>query len=78
MKTKAHLAIEPNIQPVFRSRRPVAYAVKHLVEEELKRLQARRVCFFHAYISWPHKSMTGLPQFRSFQLIQHRPLRRFP
>ncbi|XP_037931466.1 uncharacterized protein K02A2.6-like [Teleopsis dalmanni] len=51
-KTKAHLIIKPNCQPVFRSKRPVAYAVQHLVEEEIKRLQDLDIIAPINYSDW--------------------------
>lgn len=38
-KSKARLTLKENVQPVFKPKRPVAYAMQHLVEEELQRLQ---------------------------------------
>ncbi|XP_055921606.1 uncharacterized protein K02A2.6-like [Eupeodes corollae] len=51
-KTKAHLVTMPNIQPVFRPKRPVAYAVKDLVEAELQRLQDTNVISPVNYSEW--------------------------
>ncbi|XP_037931645.1 uncharacterized protein K02A2.6-like [Teleopsis dalmanni] len=51
-KTKAHLIIKPNCQPVFRPKRPVAYAVQHLVEEEIKRLQDLDIIAPINYSDW--------------------------
>ena len=38
-KTKAHLTVKSNQEPVFLPKRPVAYAEQNLVETELERLQ---------------------------------------
>ncbi|XP_037942487.1 uncharacterized protein K02A2.6-like [Teleopsis dalmanni] len=51
-KTKAHLSIKPNCQPVFSPKRPVAYAVQHLVEEEIKRLQDLDIIAPINYSDW--------------------------
>ncbi|XP_055920751.1 uncharacterized protein K02A2.6-like [Eupeodes corollae] len=51
-KTKAHLVTMPNIQPVLRPKRPVAYAVKDLVEAELQRLQDTNVISPVNYSEW--------------------------
>ncbi|XP_037930890.1 uncharacterized protein K02A2.6-like [Teleopsis dalmanni] len=51
-KTKAHLCIKPNCQSVFRPKRPVAYAVQHLVEEEIKRLQDLDIIAPINYSDW--------------------------
>lgn len=51
-KTKAHLTVKANQEPVFRPKRPVAYAVQHLVEEELQRLQNTGVISQVNYSEW--------------------------
>ncbi|XP_037959893.1 uncharacterized protein K02A2.6-like [Teleopsis dalmanni] len=51
-KTKAVITTKPNVQPVFRSKRPVAYAVQQLVEDELKRLQELKVISPVNFSAW--------------------------
>lgn len=51
-KTTAHLVVKPGRQPVFRPPRPVAYAVRHLVEDELRRLQDANIITPVNYTDW--------------------------
>ncbi|XP_036341002.1 uncharacterized protein K02A2.6-like [Rhagoletis pomonella] len=51
-KTKAHLVVKPDHKPIFRPKRPVAYAIQHLVEEELQRLQDINVISPVNYSEW--------------------------
>ncbi|XP_036341085.1 uncharacterized protein K02A2.6-like, partial [Rhagoletis pomonella] len=51
-KTKAHLVVKPDHKPIFRPKRPVAYAIQHLVEEELQRLQDVNVISPVNYSEW--------------------------
>ncbi|XP_037954749.1 uncharacterized protein K02A2.6-like [Teleopsis dalmanni] len=51
-KTKAVITTKPNVQPVFRPKRPVAYAVQQLVEDELKRLQELKVISPVNFSAW--------------------------
>ncbi|XP_054745774.1 uncharacterized protein K02A2.6-like [Anastrepha obliqua] len=51
-KTKAHLVVKANCQPVFRPKRVVAYAIQHLVEAELQRLQDLNVISPVNYSNW--------------------------
>lgn len=50
-KSKAHLTVKANQEPIFRPKRPVAYAVQHLVEE-LQRLQNTGVISQVNYSEW--------------------------
>ncbi|XP_017484186.1 PREDICTED: uncharacterized protein K02A2.6-like [Rhagoletis zephyria] len=49
---KAHLVVEPGRSPIFRPKRPVAYAIQHLVEEELQRLQDINVISPVSHSEW--------------------------
>ncbi|XP_054746122.1 uncharacterized protein K02A2.6-like [Anastrepha obliqua] len=51
-KTKAHLVVKANCQPVFRPKQVVAYAIQHLVEAELQRLQDLNVISPVNYSNW--------------------------
>lgn len=51
-KTKAKLVAKPNQQPIFRPKRPVAYAMLPIVEEELRRLQENGVLSPVNYSDW--------------------------
>ncbi|XP_054731489.1 uncharacterized protein K02A2.6-like [Anastrepha obliqua] len=51
-KTKAHLVVKANCQPVFRPKRVVAYAIQHLVAAELQRLQDLNVISPVNYSNW--------------------------
>ncbi|XP_054745901.1 uncharacterized protein K02A2.6-like [Anastrepha obliqua] len=51
-KTKAHLVVKANCEPVFRPKRVVACAIQHLVEAELQRLQDLNVISPVNYSNW--------------------------
>lgn len=51
-KTTAQQVIKPDKQPIFRPPRPVAYAVRHLVEDELQRLQDANIITPVNYTEW--------------------------
>ncbi|XP_017482475.1 PREDICTED: uncharacterized protein K02A2.6-like [Rhagoletis zephyria] len=51
-KTKAVLQTKPNVQPVFRPKRSVAYAMQQLVETELQRLQDCEIISPLTYSDW--------------------------
>jgi len=51
-KTKANLQTKPDAQPIFRPKRPVAYAVQQLVETELQRLQESGIIEPVNYSEW--------------------------
>ncbi|XP_037810025.1 uncharacterized protein K02A2.6-like [Lucilia sericata] len=38
-KAQVHLQLKPNVKPIFRVKRPVAYAMLSLIEDELQRLE---------------------------------------
>ncbi|XP_036344178.1 uncharacterized protein K02A2.6-like [Rhagoletis pomonella] len=50
--TKAVLQTKPNVQPVFRPKSPVAYAMQQLVETELQRLQDCEIISPVTYSDW--------------------------
>ncbi|XP_053698900.1 uncharacterized protein K02A2.6-like [Sabethes cyaneus] len=51
-KTQVHLTLKPNAQPVFKPKRPVAYSVRSLVEDELGRLESLGIITPVTYADW--------------------------
>ncbi|XP_055542937.1 uncharacterized protein K02A2.6-like [Wyeomyia smithii] len=51
-KTEAKLYLKPDVQPVFRGRRPVPFAALELIETELKRLEELKIISPVEFSDW--------------------------
>ncbi|XP_039450654.1 uncharacterized protein K02A2.6-like [Culex pipiens pallens] len=51
-KTQVHLDLKPDAKPVFRQKRPVAYSMEAIVEDELQRLQDLGIITPVTYADW--------------------------
>ncbi|XP_055543365.1 uncharacterized protein K02A2.6-like [Wyeomyia smithii] len=68
-KTEAKLYLKPDVQPVFRGKRPVPFAALELIETELKRLEELKIISPVEFTDWAapivavrKKSVDGQPQ----------------
>lgn len=51
-KTQVHLTLKPDAHPVFKPKRPVAYSMESIVEDELKRLEDLGIITPVSYSDW--------------------------
>ncbi|XP_055590190.1 uncharacterized protein K02A2.6-like [Uranotaenia lowii] len=51
-KTQVHLTLKPDVKPVFKPKRPVAYSMEEVVENELQRLQDLGIITPVSYADW--------------------------
>ncbi|XP_055523094.1 uncharacterized protein K02A2.6-like [Wyeomyia smithii] len=68
-KTEAKLYLKPDVQPVFRGKRPVPFAALELIETELKRLEELKIISPVEFSDWAapivavrKKAVDGQPQ----------------